>query len=104
MSRSRLTESEKRQWIALFNDYDLSAAAFCREFKLPYGSFMAWKRAYKNEPKKAAEISRKAEFVELVVEQPQRSTTSHSHAAPVAELSLGSGVVLRVFTTGSTQG
>lgn len=103
MSRSRLTESEKRQWVALFHDYDLSAAAFCREFKLPYGSFMAWKRTYKNEPKTATAISpRKAEFVELVVEQPQRSTASH--VTPVAELSLGSGVILRVFTTGSTQG
>ena len=103
MSRSRLTESEKRQWVALFNDYDLSAAAFCREFKLPYGSFMAWKRAYKSVRTKPAAISpQKSEFVEFVVEHPQRSTALAS--APVAELSLGSGVILRVFTTGSTRG
>jgi len=102
MPQTRLTESEKRQWVALFNDYDLSAAAFCREFSLPYGSFMAWKRLFKDKPAKSTAISqRPAEFVELIVEQPQPSTTPTN--APVAELSLGNGIVLRVFTTGPAQ-
>lgn len=100
MPHSKLNESEKREWVTLFSNYDLSAAAFCREFDLPYASFMTWKRLYHGKlarsPKAAPSGS---EFVELVVERslptPHAGT---SLRAPVAELSLGAGVVLRIFT------
>jgi hypothetical protein len=100
MPHPKLNESEKRQWVSLFSNYDLSAAAFCREFDLPYASFMSWKRLYHGKLAKSPKApSSGSEFVELVVEHPASShRTAPPSRVPVAELSLGSGVVLRIFT------
>ncbi|MEN9022616.1 MAG: hypothetical protein ABF370_19135 [Verrucomicrobiales bacterium] len=99
MPHSKLDESEKRQWVTLFSNYDLSAAAFCREFDLPYANFMAWKRLYHGKTAKLPKASaRGPEFVELVVEPPLPShRVGTPSRVPVAELSLGTGVVLRIF-------
>jgi hypothetical protein len=100
MPNSILEESEKKQWVTLFGNYDLSAAAFCREFDLPYASFMAWKRLYHGKAAQAANVpEQKPEFVELLVE-PAHPATRHDASLPVqvAELCLGAGVVLRIFT------
>lgn len=105
MPHSKLDESEKRQWVTLFSNYDLSAAAFCREFHLPYSSFMAWKRLYHGKTAKRPKASaREPEFVELVVESPLPSRRAATPSqVPVAELSLGKGVVLRIFTPTNEQ-
>ncbi|MDA7613843.1 hypothetical protein N8586_01790 [Verrucomicrobiales bacterium] len=71
MSRKRYQESEKRKWVRRFNGYNSNAAAFCREFNLPYGSFMAWKRRYRRKPSKlTAFLSQQSEFIDLTVEPP----------------------------------
>ena len=44
MSTRSFTDTEKREWLMLFDHYDWSAAAFCREYMLPYGSFLNWRR------------------------------------------------------------
>lgn len=105
MPHSKLDESEKRQWVSLFSNYDSSAAAFCREFDLPYASFMAWKRLYFGKTAKRPKASaRGPEFVELVVESPLPSSLACTPSrVPVAELSLGSDVVLRIFTPTNEQ-
>lgn len=97
MSRLRLDDAEKQKWVDLFYEYDLSAAAFCREFGLPYSSFLSWKRTASTK-RKSGENS-EAEFVELVVQPPDRGAVplSATAACPVAELQLGSGMLLRVF-------
>ena len=96
MSRKRYQESEKRKWVRRFNGYHSNAATFCREFNLPYGSFMAWSRLYRRKPSKSTALaSQRSQFVELTVEPPNSRVKVVS--TPVAELSLGSGIVLRVF-------
>ena len=98
MSRKRYQESEKRKWVRRFNGYNSNAAAFCREFNLPYGSFMVWKRLYRKKPlKSTALVPQCSEFVELTVEPPNSPVRGVSTPMPTAELSLGSGMVLRVF-------
>ncbi|MCH1504823.1 MAG: hypothetical protein L7V86_14660 [Verrucomicrobiales bacterium] len=94
MSRKRYQESEKRKWVRRFNGYNSNAAAFCREFNLPYGSFMAWKRRYRRKPSKlTAFLSQQSEFIDLTVEPPSSPViavaTPTPTPTPVAELSLG---------------
>lgn len=105
MPNSKLEESEKQQWVTLFSNYDLSAAAFCREFDLPYASFMAWKRLYHGKAAPAPKVrEKKPEFVELMVAPPHTTTRRDtSLPVPVAELCLGPGVVLRIFTPAKVQ-
>ncbi|MCK5922513.1 MAG: transposase [Methylococcales bacterium] len=99
-----MNESEKLRWVSLFSNYDISAAAFCREFDLPYASFMTWKRLYHGKLAKPSKATpSEPEFVELVVEPPSSPRVTTSSSAPVAELSLGSGVVLRIFTLAKEQ-
>ena len=104
MARARYQESEKRKWVRRFNGYHSNAAAFCREYKLPYGSFMSWKRLYLVKPSKSTALApQQFEFIELTVETPSSSVKGAATPIPVAELSLGSGVVLRVFTPGDSR-
>jgi len=105
MPTSKLEESEKQQWVTLFGNYDLSAAAFCREFDLPYASFVAWKRLYHGKVARAPKVSeQKPEFVELMVEPPHPTARRDSSLpVPVAELCLGAGVVLRIFPPANLQ-
>ena len=101
MPHSKLNESEKRQWVTLFKNYDLGAAAFGRGFGLPYASFMTWKRLYHGKLAKSQKTAPSgSEFVERVVERslPTPHAGPPPLRAPVAELSLGAGVVLRIFT------
>jgi len=98
MPRKRYQESEKQKWVRRFNGYHSNAAAFCREFNLPYGSFMAWKRLYHSKPSRSTALAPpQSEFIELTVEPPSYPVTGVASPTPVAELSLGSGMVLRVF-------
>jgi len=80
----------------LFEDHDLSAAAFCREFSLPYASFLKWRRELSASPGRAKNLtsteSALVEFVEVIAESSRSSMRDL-----VAELELGSEYVLRVF-------
>ena len=67
---------------------------------MPFASFMARKRLYHGKTAKGPKASANVpKFVELVVEPPLpfRRACPPSRA-PVAELSLGTGLVLRIFT------
>ncbi|MDB2347874.1 transposase [Verrucomicrobiales bacterium] len=98
MSGKRYQEAEKRKWVRRFNDDNSSAAAFCRKFNLPYGSFMAWKRLYRGSSSKPKTLApQQSKFIELTVEPRRSSARNVATPTPVAELSLGSGLVLRVF-------
>ena len=48
-------------------------------------------------------LPQQSEFIELTVETPSSSVKGAATPIPVAELSLGSGVVLRVFTPGDSR-
>ena len=55
----------------LFDHYDWSAAAFCREYMLPYGSFLNWRRERESLPDTGTcDGGGEAQFVELVPQQP----------------------------------
>lgn len=99
MPRSNYTDANKRQWVSRFNDSESTAAAFCREFKLPYASFMSWRRLYLAKPKgkPAAQSRQKTEFIELTV-SPTPSAKTAAAPSLAAELALGSGILLRVYT------
>ena len=110
MSRISFTQTEKAEWLDLFENYDQSAAAFCREFSLPYSSFRKWHR-------QASEIASRnrgdaggvpvPQFVELVTGEPQRNSEDCTGGGDeggnlghvLAELDLGAGYVLRVYRT-----
>jgi hypothetical protein len=96
MHQPKLDESEKRHWVSIFLEHDLSAAAFCREFGLPYASFLAWKRLY---PEGGAPPSQA--FVELVAEDVEGAVPAPATGAerpiPVAELAFTGGLTLRIF-------
>ena len=98
MKRISLSESKKSEWVELFEDHDLSAAAFCRECSLPYSSFLKWRRELSSWPAgvknlgRSKAVSRPVEFVEVIAESlPRRARDV------VAELELGGGHVLRLF-------
>ena len=101
MSRKKFTESEKQRWVSRFQTHDTSAAAFCRKFDLSYGSFMAWRRLYAGKggrAKSATLADTQPPFIEVTVDSLSNQTAHEVSPMPVAELSLGSGIVLRVFT------
>ena len=120
MSNSSFTETEKREWLGLFENYDWSAAEFCREFSLPYGGFLNWRRELSGLPLRSSwpeseEGKMGPEFVELVpLPDPERVCSGESLAGSdqggqerrgcaivvdqvLAELELGAGYVLRVY-------
>jgi transposase-like protein len=105
MSRSRLDDSEKLEWVELFESYDLSAAAFCREFDLPYSSFLSWRRLAAEGKSKARAKVPGTDFVELVVQQPHGAAFRPQvpKVIPIAELALGSDVVFRLFAPSHRQ-
>ena len=100
MNRQSLSESEKTEWVELFENYDLSAAAFCREFSLPYASFLKWRRELPSSPDGAAgngggpEPPATVEFLEVIAGSSQPQTPTH---CVLAELELGAGYMLRVY-------
>jgi hypothetical protein len=120
MSRISFTETEKREWLGLFENYDWSAAEFCREFSLPYGGFLNWRRELSGLPLRSSstgseEVKRGPKFVELVpLPDPGRVGSGESLAGSdpgdqerrgcvgavgevVAELELGAGYLLRIY-------
>lgn len=102
MPRSRYTDIEKRQWVSRFNRDNSSAAAFCREHRLPYGSFRAWRRNYYGKPAgmklQKRRAAQKTEFIEVSVE-PHLPPAKPEPPAIAAELSLGCGITLRVYSS-----
>ena len=100
MSRSSLfSEVEKTEWLQLFESQDLSAAAFCREYALPYSSFLSWRRTAEAAP-------RVPEFVELVSlpdadpdPDPDAGAAIAAGPLPLAELLLGNNLRLRLYET-----
>lgn len=96
MARRRYTEEKKAELVRKFERDGGSAAGFCRKHRLPYQSFLAWRRASKAPPTGAAGA---VEFQEVeVVSSEARSTPAPAAVAPVVELVLGGGgMVLRVY-------
>lgn len=92
MARRKFSEKQKRSFLAKFEAWDGSAAAFCRKHRLSYQTLRAWRlRAAR-----PAEPAKPLEFVEVEVVA-DRSGVMPGSAPPVAEIELGAGVVLRVF-------
>jgi transposase-like protein len=101
MSRKKFTELDKQRWVIRYQSHGANAAAFCREFDLPYGSFMAWRRHYHGKngsTESATPACVQTPFIEVTVDSPSPQAKGTVSPLPVAELSLGSGIVLRVFT------
>jgi hypothetical protein len=106
MSRKKFTESEKGRWVSRFQGQGKSAAAFYRKFDLPYGSFMAWRRLYNGKGSRAKSTTlsdTRPPFIEVTVDSSSNQTARVVSPMPVVELSLGSGIVLRVFTPNHEQ-
>ncbi len=91
----RFSEKQRVALLARFERREGSAAAFCRKFRLSYQTLRGWQRA-------AAQSSQKVEspgFVEVEL-APQLSASVapvEARRAPVAELELGAGIILRVY-------
>jgi hypothetical protein len=67
MARRRWTEKRKAELLAECASSGLSAAAFCRDHRLPYQSFLVWRRgAADGAPQNACGL----EFAEFEVEAP----------------------------------
>ncbi len=98
MAKRRLSERRRRELLEEFEASGLTAAAFCRAHGLGYQSFLSWRRA-------SAKKSRTLEapcFVEVEL-APTAGSCSESQRQAVAELDLGTGVILRVYPIQETR-
>ena len=87
----RFSEKQRATLLAKFERWEGSAAAFCRKFRLSYQTLRGWQRSAARKPR----TSETPAFVE--VELIPRSAAPRTRREAVAELELGSGVVLRVY-------
>jgi transposase-like protein len=90
MSRTRHTDKEKARIIREFENYDGSAAAFCRQRGVSYQTFMNWRRRATTSLPIASEPPAFLEF-ELAT-APNRAAST----CPLIELELGGGIILRI--------
>ncbi len=94
MTYRRYTEEERAAWLAKFERSTASAAAFCREHEISYGSFMRWRAQAESEPT----VPEPAEFIELDVPRPAPAQSGQS-----VELSFPCGLTLRIVPTPPAQ-
>jgi len=87
MSRRRYTDEEKARLLAEFQACGSTAAAFCREHRLCYQTFLNWRRAAPGDEA----FPERPEFIELDLGRPVRAAP-----AVLIELELGDGIVLRI--------
>lgn len=86
MTLTPYTDDDKKTWLELHADSEISAAAFCREHELPYQSFLQWKHQFSGDrdlPK----------FIEIET-SPPKSTSSRE---VIVELTLAQNITLRIF-------
>lgn len=95
--RRRYTEEEKANYLAKFEAAGTNAAAFCREEGLAYQTFLSWRRSRGN-LSQAVAAARPAEFVEVELE-PAPACPGRGAGTPAVELTLGAGMVLRIYPT-----
>lgn len=69
----------------------LSAAAFCRKHRLPYHSFLEWRREAGGRREGAPR------FAEIEIGVEQGRPDPGAGAGPTVELVLGGGMVLRIY-------
>lgn len=94
MARRRWTEKRKTELLEKFASCGLNAAAFCRKHRLPYHSFLDWRR----EALSAAEQRDEApKFAEIEIETTEAGPASPAGTGPSVELILGGGMVLRIY-------
>lgn len=87
----RFSEKQRAALLVKFERWEGSAAAFCRKFRLSYQTLRGWQRSAARTPRTGETPA----FVEL--ELKTRSAAPRACREAVAELALGSGVVLRVY-------
>lgn len=88
MSSRRTTPKQRAHWLALFDQSNLNAAAFCREHQLSYQSFLNWRRKVQPD-----ETNPSPEFIK--VEVPITAATPVSRES-VVEVSFPGGLLLRI--------
>lgn len=88
MSSRRATQKQRAHWLALFDESNLNAAAFCREHEIGYQSFLNWRR--KARP---AEAVAPTEFIEVEV---PTATAPPITRDSVVELTFPGGLLLRI--------
>lgn len=89
-TRMRTSRDERLALVGKQEHSGLTASAFCRERGIGYQNFLRWKRTLAAEQSPGGPA-----FVELAVESVAPSLPV---TALIAELSLGGGIVLKVFT------
>ena len=92
MARRNFSEKQKAGFLAKFERWEGSAAAFCRKQRLSCQTLRSWRLG----AAKQVVAAKAPEFVEVELEV-SRPRQTREGAEPVAELDLGAGVVLRVF-------
>ena len=97
MTYRRYTEEERAAWLAKFERTTGSAAAFCREHGISYGSFMRWRGQAEPGPSAPGP----AEFIELDVPRP--ATVQGGPGGPGVELSFLCGLTLRIVPAPPSQ-
>lgn len=96
MAPKRITDKKRSELLARFEGSGRSAAAFCREHRLPYQSFLAWRRAVKKGGPAAAGRPARTQFVEIEVNGEQLRRPGPA-AGPAVELAIGAGMILRIY-------
>ncbi len=100
MSAKRYTKEQKSSWLEEFNQRGGSAAAFCRDREIPYQSFTKWRRAAKGEAAGDDTDSTEAKrFVEIDLSPAHGIGLAPNTGSAAVELSLGNGMILRIFPT-----
>jgi len=97
MARRRYTEEEKANYLAEFETAGANAAAFCREHGLAYQTFLNWRRR-RGALVQPDKPERPTEFVEVELE-PACAPVAREAGTPAVELTLGAGMVLRIYPT-----
>ena len=95
-TRVRTNRDERLALVAEQESSGMTAMAFCRERGLGYQNFLRWKRTLADRPTPGGPV-----FVELAVE-PSMPVPVPAQLV-VAELSLGSDIVLRIFNPSSAR-
>ncbi len=92
----RFSEKQRAAVLAKFERWEGSAAAFCRKFRLSYQTLRGWQRSAARKPH-TRETRETPGFVEVELRPRPAAPIEVRGREAVAELDLGSGVVLRVY-------
>ena len=102
MSAKRYTKEQKTSWLEEFKHAGGSAAAFCRDREIPYQSFTKWRRAARRAAgEEEADSTEAKRFVEIDLSPAHGIGLARDVRDAAVELSLGNGMILRIFPTRS---